>query len=155
MVEDYVDKAYLPSCRNYVSLVKDEFRAAKELADWRMRLMTRWGNLNIGEIRTETHDTVFVEEPILVEARVFLDGLTPADVRVEIYHGPVSQNSAFVSRRTTLMTPEKELGDGWHLYRGEVMPPEAGRFGFTVRILPHHPLLLDSHALGPIRWAGV
>jgi starch phosphorylase len=36
---------------------------------------------------------------------------------------------------------------------GEVQPSEAGRFGFTVRVLPHHPLLLDSHSLGLIRWA--
>jgi len=155
MVEDYVEKAYLPSCRNYVSLVKDDFKATKELAEWRMRLMTRWSNLAIADIRTETHATIFVEEPILVEARVHLDGLAPTDVRVEIYHGPVSQDSVFTHRRTTLMTQEKELGDGWHLYRGEVMPPEAGRFGFTVRILPHHPLLLDSHALGLIHWANV
>jgi len=98
---------------------------------------------------------VFVEEPILIEARVHLDGLAPADVRVEIYHGPVSQDCAFTLRRTTPMAQEKDLGDGWHLYRGEVMPPEAGRFGFTVRILPHHPLLMDSHALGLIHWANV
>jgi len=155
MVEDYVAKAYLPSCRNYLNTVKDDFKAAKELADWRMKIMTRWSNLAIKDIRTETHERVFVEEPILVEARVQLDGLTPSDVRVEIYHGPVAQDGSFVRRRTTLMTAEKDLGEGWHLYRGEVMPPEAGRFGFTVRILPHHPLLLDAHALGLLHWAYV
>jgi starch phosphorylase len=42
---------------------------------------------------------------------------------------------------------------GWHVFQGEILPLEAGRFGFTVRILPHHPLLLDSHSLGLIRWA--
>lgn len=153
MVEDYVEKAYLPSCRNYMNLVRDDFRGTKDLAEWRMRLMTRWGNLAIKEIRTETHSTVFVEEPILVEARIHLDGLSPSDVRVEVYHGPVSQDSAFTSRRTTVMAPEKDLGEGWHLYRGEVMPPEAGRFGFTVRILPQHPLLADAHSLGLVHWA--
>ena len=65
----------------------------------------------------------------------------------------MSQDSAFVKRKTSVMSPEKDLGDGWHLYRGEVLPAEAGRFGFTVRILPHHPLLLDSHALGLLHWA--
>ena len=51
---------------------------------------------------------------------------------------------------TTGTTP-----DGWYIYTGEIHPTEAGRFGFTVRILPHHPLLLDSHSLGLIRWAQV
>jgi len=52
------------------------------------------------------------------------------------------------------MTPDKDIGEGWFLYRGEVMPAEAGRFGFNVRILPYHPLLLDAHSLGLIHWAG-
>ena len=51
------------------------------------------------------------------------------------------------------MTLRGETPDGWHRYAGEIKPGEAGRFGFTVRILPHHPLLLDSHSLGLIRWA--
>ncbi len=153
MVEDYAERAYLPSCRNYQSLVEDDFRAAKDLAEWRMKLMTRWGNLAIREITTETHEKVFVEEPVLVEAQVQLDGLSPRDVQVEIYYGPVSQDSGFTSRKTAVMVSEKDLGDGWHLYRGEVLPAEAGRFGFTVRILPHHPLLLDAHALGLLHWA--
>ncbi|MBU1040686.1 MAG: alpha-glucan family phosphorylase [Proteobacteria bacterium] len=153
MVEDYTEKAYLPSCRNYQSLVRDEFGAAKDLAQWRMKLMTSWNKLSIRNISTETHEKVFVEEPVLVEAEVQLDGLTTRDVQVEIYYGPVAQDSAFTMRKTSVMTPEKDLGGGWHLYRGEVLPAEAGRFGFTVRILPHHPLLLDSHALGLLHWA--
>ncbi len=153
MVEDYVEHAYLPSWRNYQNLVHDDFSAAKELADWRMKLMTRWGNLRIQDIRTETHDQVFVEEPVLVEAKVYLDGLSTSDVRAEIYFGPVGQDSLFTRRSTAVMTPDKDLGEGWYLYRGEVMPSESGRFGFNVRLLPHHPLLLDAHSLGLIQWA--
>ena len=59
----------------------------------------------------------------------------------------------FSQRETTIMQPSGALQDGWQEFRGEVMPIEAGRFGFTVRILPHHPLLLDSHSLGLIKWA--
>ena len=52
-----------------------------------------------------------------------------------------------------IMSSEATTPDGWYHYAGEISPSEAGRFGFTVRILPHHPLLLDSHSLGLIRWA--
>ena len=51
------------------------------------------------------------------------------------------------------MKPASTTGDGWHVFKGQITPGEAGRCGFTVRILPHHPLLLDSHSLGLIRWA--
>ncbi len=51
------------------------------------------------------------------------------------------------------MAIREELGDGWWLFGGEVRASEAGRFGFTVRVMPHHPLLLDPHSLGLTHWA--
>jgi starch phosphorylase len=51
------------------------------------------------------------------------------------------------------MTKTGTTSDGWLTYSGEVAPDLTGKFGFTVRILPHHPLLLDPHSLGLIHWA--
>ena len=72
---------------------------------------------------------------------------------MEVYSGPVDFEGKFIQRETTIMQPGARTEDGWQLFTGEVMPIEAGRFGYTVRILPHHPLLLDSHSLGLIKWA--
>ena len=153
MVEDYTEKAYLPAFNNYKTMSKDDFKGAKELAAWRVELMTQWSSLKIRNIISEAHTDIYVQEPIIVSAEVFLNGLKTEDVQVEIYAGPVSQDRAFIGRKTIVMTPEEDLGAGWHLYQGEVLPNEAGRFGYTVRILPHHELLLDPHSLGLIHWA--
>ncbi len=153
MVEDYTEKAYLPAFNNYKTMSKDDFKGAKELAAWRVELMTQWSSLKIRNIISEAHTDIYVQEPIIVSAEVFLNGLKTEDVQVEIYAGPVSQDRAFIGRNTIVMTPEEDLGAGWHLYQGEVLPNEAGRFGYTVRILPHHELLLDPHSLGLIHWA--
>ncbi len=153
MVEDYTEKAYLPAFNNYNTMSKDEFKGAKALAAWRVELMTQWSSLKIRNIISEAHTDIYVQEPIIVSAEVFLNGLNTEDVQVEIYAGPVSQDRAFIGRKTIIMTPEEDLGAGWHLYQGEVLPSEAGRFGYTVRILPHHELLLDPHSLGLIHWA--
>ena len=51
------------------------------------------------------------------------------------------------------MRPEGEPEDGWQLYRGKLDAAEAGRFGFTVRAIPVHPLLPSSHSLGLLHWA--
>ncbi|SDL14670.1 starch phosphorylase [Maridesulfovibrio ferrireducens] len=153
MVEDYTEKAYLPAFNNYKTMAKDEFKGAKDLAAWRMELMTKWSSLKIRNIVSEVHTDIYVQEPIIISAEVFLNGLNTEDVQVEIYAGPVSQDREFIGRKTIIMTPEESLGAGWHLYQGEVLPSEAGRFGYTVRILPHHELLLDPHSLGLIHWA--
>ena len=153
MVEDYTEKAYLPAYSNYATMHKDNFKGAKDLAAWRMELMTKWSSLKVRNIASETHSDVYVEEPIIITAEVFLNGLTPDHVQVEIYSGPVGQDGKFARRDTVVMTQKEDMGGGWHAYQGEVLPHEAGRFGYTVRILPRHELLLDPHSLGLIHWA--
>jgi len=153
MVEDYAKVAYGPAIENYNRLVKKDFAAAKDLAQWRMDMMTKWSSLNIRNVKATEPQQVFVGEPIVITAEISLNGIKPQDVRVEVYSGPVDFEGKFTQRLTTIMQPGGNVEDGWQEFRGEVMPIEAGRFGFTVRILPHHPLLLDSHSLGLIKWA--
>ncbi len=153
MVEDYAKIAYVPALENYNRLVQDDYSAAKALAQWRMDMMTSWSSLQVRNVQATEPQQVFVGEPIVVAAEVYLDGIRPQDIRVEIYSGPVDYEGKFTQRETTIMQPTEKTSDGWQIFRGEVMPIEAGRFGYTVRILPHHPLLLDSHSLGLIKWA--
>ncbi|EGJ48519.1 alpha-glucan family phosphorylase [Desulfocurvibacter africanus] len=152
MVEEYSWRTYAPAYENYKRLVRDNFQPAKDLAAWRMDLMTKWSQIRIRNVRAAAGDQIHVKQPLVVEAEIFLDGLRPEDIQAEIYAGPLTQDGQFAQRTTTIMRNEGLAQDGWHLYRGQTMPGEAGRFGFTMRILPHHPLLLDPHSLGLIRW---
>ena len=153
MVEDYAKAGYGPAIANYDRLVQGDFAAAKDLASWRMDMMTKWSSLAIRDVRGAQEQQVFVGEPIVVTAQINLNGIRPEDVRVEVYSGPVDLEGKFATRETTLMEPSAPTPDGWQEFTGKVMPVEAGRFGYTVRILPHHPLLLDPHSLGLIKWA--
>jgi len=48
----------------------------------------------------------------------------------------------------------KERTDDLHArYRGEFQCEDAGRYGFTVRIVPSHEDLAASAELGRIAWA--
>jgi starch phosphorylase len=153
MVEDYAGKAYLPAYENYQTLMKNNYAPAKELAAWRMEIMTRWNQIKIRNVGTETPERLYVGEPFIVHGEIFLDGMSPKDVQAEIYAGPLNQQGDFTSRQISVMEAEGITDDGWHVFRGETDPREAGRFGFTVRIVPRHPLLLDPHSLGLISWA--
>jgi starch phosphorylase len=118
-----------------------------------MDMMTKWDGVRITRLDGEAKEQTFTGEPVEVRAEVALGGLRPEDVSVEIYSGPLDQSGQFTERSVTLMRHEKPLDDGAHLYKGEVIPDEPGRFGLTLRVLPCHPLLLDAHSLGLIRWA--
>ncbi len=153
MVEDYARNAYLPAYENFNRLMRDNFTPAKELAAWRMDIMTKWNQIRIRNVQAHPGKQIIAGERLPVEADVFLDGIRPADIRVEIYCGPLDNEGAFVQRRTMEMKPTGSTVDGWQHFQGETVPFEAGRFGFTVRIAPNHPLLLDPHSLGLICWA--
>ncbi len=153
MVMEYVQSAYVPAYENYLRLSANDFSAARELAAWRMDMMTRWSSVEIRNARANTDTQLHVDDSLIIEADVQLSGLPPENVMVEAYFGPVRQDGTFASRDIASMSPVKDLADGWVHYRGEATPPEAGRFGYTVRAVPAHPLLLDPHSLGLIRWA--
>lgn len=153
MVEEYARRAYLPSSESYVRLSADGHRPARELAEWRMKLLTSWGELGIRNIRSGSNGEMFVGEDLEVSAEILVRDLDIADIQVEIYTGPLDYTGSFSSRSTFIMHPEGQTEDGWHIYRGSAKPLSAGKFGFTVRILPCHPLLRDPHSLGLIFWA--
>ena len=153
MVEDYVQLAYLPAYKNYLALSRDDFTSAKDLAAWRMDLMTKWSDVKIRNVRSQTFDEIFAGDKVQVQAELFINGLRPEDISVEIYAGAVDVQGNFTNRRTETMQPKAQTSDGWIVYEGHITPDITGRFGFTVRVLPDHPLLLDPHCLGLIHWA--
>ncbi len=155
MVEDYANKAYLPAFENFKRLEKDTFQPAKDLAAWRMDLMTKWSGLQIRNVRSETPTRLVVDDSLDVEAEVFLNGIAPEHVNVQIYYGTVDHEGHFYNRLFNSMEPRATARDGWLRYTGTARPGQAGRFGYTVRIMPQHPLLLDPHSLGLVHWAPV
>ncbi|PTN38750.1 alpha-glucan family phosphorylase [Desulfonatronum sp. SC1] len=153
MVADYVKNAYQPAYKNSVSLMEESFAPAKQLASWRMEIMTKWNALRITNVQANVPNILHVTQAMDIQADVYLNGLNPEDVRVEIYAGPVTADGSFAQRGTACMDLTGPLKDGWYRYSGQFIPEAPGRFGFTVRMLPNHKLLLDPHSLGLIHWA--
>ena len=42
---------------------------------------------------------------------------------------------------------------GCYRYRGAIPSTESGAYGFSVRVVPTHPLLTQEHELRLIAWA--
>jgi starch phosphorylase len=51
------------------------------------------------------------------------------------------------------MTPVGDNGSGGLRYRGTFSCSTAGRYGFTVRVVPSHVDLINSVELGRVAWA--
>lgn len=153
MVQDYADEAYIPAMRSHMALCANEYTPARELSEWRMNIMTHWSDVAIKDVTISRTESVYVGEPLSVEARVYTAGIDLQYLHVAAYAGTVSPDQKFIHRNIFPLRPEGERVDGWQLYKGIVEPEEAGHFGFTVQAMPVHPLLPNKHTLGLIRWA--
>ena len=91
-------------------------------------------------------------EPVLVEARVRLGGLSAEQVRVELYHGPVSSTGEIYSPVRVEMKAGKSQG-GAYDYSVEVACEATGKHGYAVRVLPSHAGLVHPFVPGLVRWA--
>ena len=88
----------------------------------------------------------------IVTAEVALGRLTPGDVAVELVHGSVGATDEMTSTSVIPMHHEGE-DNGRQRYVGTFSCERAGRYGFTVRVVPSHEDLLTHAELGRVIWA--
>ena len=85
-------------------------------------------------------------------ASVELGPITPEDVVVELYHGPLDANGQIQQAHRTEMTRSAAEGDGTHRYVGSIVAQSCGQQGFAVRVLPRNPNVDLRLEPGLIRW---
>jgi starch phosphorylase len=53
----------------------------------------------------------------------------------------------------SVLNASGQNGDGSYLYQGSVPASESGAYGFSVRVVPTHPNLMQAHELRLIAWS--
>jgi starch phosphorylase len=152
MVRDYVEELYEPTARQADRLAADEFKPARELAAWKARVLAAWEGVEILSVETEV-SVASLGTDRSVEAEVAMGSLSADDVEVQLVHGPVGQHDEIEHPTITRMTPVEENGTGSLRYGGVFSCDTAGRYGFTVRVVPSHSDLIVSVELGRVAWA--
>lgn len=150
MIREYVDGHYTPAAQSMRAMFDDDFRGARELADYRSRLQAAWNRVRVGDTEMSVdHGTPLLGGQVTVRARVDLAGLDPSDVDVEVVVGRVDDNDVLHDFVTASMKP---IGDD--RYAAAVTLPHAGPAGYNVRVLPRHALLSEPAELGKVVLAG-
>ncbi len=150
MVTEYAQGLYAPAARAAVEVAESGYAGAKEVAAYRARLNAAWPQVEIvGVDASGLPDTPVVGAPMTVRAGVELAGLDPADVIVQAVVGQVDETDDLTAAETVAMEHIESV-DGVDRFEAVVALPSAGLTGYTVRVLPHHPLLASPAELGKI-----
>jgi starch phosphorylase len=161
---DYTRGLYQPAIGQYRRLAAEEFTGARTLAEWKQRVRAAWPKVSLKLLHDATRDLPRGER-LRLSVAVALNGLGPADVRVEFLGRrllpqadrtppPLSsfdQPAANGLWRSTLSAADGGEG-GDTVFALDVEPEECGQFATEVRIYPWHELLTHPYELGLMKW---
>ncbi|MFP5320822.1 MAG: alpha-glucan family phosphorylase [Acidimicrobiia bacterium] len=151
MVKEYTTALYEPAAEHVDRMAGDGHARARRMAEWKQRIAGEWSNVRVEGVESDAAVPGIGDERA-VEATVALGGLRPDDVVVQLVHGTVGSGDELESPSITAMTAG-DVRDGTVRYRGTFACDSAGRYGFTVRVLPAHEDLAASAEMGRIAWA--
>ncbi|MGW4079821.1 alpha-glucan family phosphorylase [Streptomyces asiaticus] len=150
MVREYVERLYAPAARSHRALTLE---AAAELARWKTRIRAAWPDVAVDHV--EAHLTppapggaAELGSTLSLRARVRLGTLDPADVEVQAVAGRVDDTDHITDATHIPLKPTAGPDlEGSRLYEAPLALNRTGPFGYTIRVLPTHPLL--SHPAEP------
>ncbi|MGK5531172.1 alpha-glucan family phosphorylase [Streptomyces sp. URMC 129] len=147
MVTDYVETLYRPAAEASERLAAHDFAPARRLAAWSDTVRDAWPGVRVDRLQARTV-TLLPHDGRLVglRAEVELGPLSPEDVGVLAYCGPVDDAGELVDPVSATMTP---TADGT-AYEAVLTPPHSGVLGCSARVLPRHELL-GPDGLGLVR----
>jgi starch phosphorylase len=151
MVRDYTTRLYEPAAAGADRLAKERYAPARALAAWKRRVRAAWDQVRITGVSSET-TTAELGCVRTVTALVRLGSLEPSDVAVQLLHGPVGQGDELLDPKVVTLDHVGSGDEGSARYEGGFACDEAGRYGFTVRVLPHHTDLASDVELGRVVW---
>jgi len=168
MVRQYVADYYVPAARASRALADgatgpvgaaesasragygggSNFPGAARLAEWKQRVTQAWPGVRVDLVETDDGDPC-PGAKLAIRAGVSLGDLSPDDVCVELVYGRPGDDDEISDPVRAELELESAPGPGsvaW--YRGEAILGQPGAFGYTVRVLPHHPLLASPAEMG-------
>jgi starch phosphorylase len=154
MVKEYTERLYIPAAQSHGNFSQNGCEPATNLSQWKSHMRKVWPQVRIYDVQVGNKDrqNILVGESLQVSAHVNLGDVDPSHVRVEAYHGE-ADNGGIKNPSVTVLNPSGRNGDGSYVYQGLVPASESGAYGFSVRVVPTHPNMMQPHELRLITWS--
>ncbi|MFM8598123.1 MAG: alpha-glucan family phosphorylase [Mycobacterium sp.] len=158
MVRDYTEQYYVPAAqalRHTVAPIDGlPYGHARELTAYRMRVREAWPGVAVTDVdSTGLPDTPLLGSKLTLTAAVELAGLRPDEVVVQAVLGRVDADGTLLRPDYVDMVHTGSGEGGTEIFTTTTPLPRAGAVGYTVRVLPHHPLLASDSELGLVALA--
>jgi len=153
MLEDYCHTLYFPAARRFRQLSSEGSQRGVALSEWFDHVRGSWHQLRIVAVESNVDRSLPITVPIEVRADIALGALSPDDLSVTIYHGPVGPDGRLHRHEVAHMEPGEIGPDGICRFEGSFRSSRSGLHGYTIRISPRHPDLSGSHVAELALWS--
>jgi len=152
MVRQYADQFYMPANERSHRMLGDNLARARGVNDYKRRVRENWDAIKVESIDADVTEPLGISEPLKLRAEVQLGDLSPDDVRVQVYVGPMDVHGNIVEGETGDLACQEDLGGGRFRYAGEMTLRNSGQHGFAVRVVPGHEDMPTPFEPGLIVW---
>jgi starch phosphorylase len=157
MVREYTERLYTKAAAAERVMSARDHEAARELSAFKQRMTAHWPAVQVVHVESGgLDDTPQVGDSLHLRAQVQLDGISPADVSVEVVYGQAGTGDELRDVATFALSPSTTSATdaaGVVLFEGTLALSSAGAFGYTVRVVPKHAHLASPAELGLIATA--
>jgi starch phosphorylase len=132
-VRQYTEEQYIPAATAYAARASDDTKLTEFLA-WQEQIAQYWKDVHFGALNVTAQDG-----DLTFEVEVYLGGLDPSAVRIELYAEP--QNGLPAFRQEMHLSAPPAVSSGLYSFSTRT-PGTRDAIDFTPRILPYHVLAL-------------
>jgi starch phosphorylase len=143
-VREYVERYYIPASAAFRERAADKGAAGVQVVNWQQIMRNKWTNLHFGDVKVETKG-----EWRLFEVQVYLNGISPDAVHVELYAEESHGGNPF---RLEMGRDRQLVGaENGYIYTGRVSAARAAE-DYTVRVIPHRTGIAVPLEAAQILW---
>lgn len=130
-VRDYFEQYYVPAAKKVRERTAAKGSQGTHIANWKHSLIQNWGKVRFNEVNVETKEDQYV-----FEIQVYLDGIDPNNVELELYAGGTDHLESVKQKMKLVRQLEGE--PNFYVYHG-VVPANRSDKDYTARIIPFFP----------------
>ena len=152
MLDDYTKDIYIP----LMNVTKNSYSDLTNVATyntWKSEIAKAFNDIKISQDKSNSNDiTVNAGKIITVKCNIEIpENITIDSIDPQVYYGKITMSGVVDDIQVLPMKLEKEE-NGIYTFSSKINLKSGGDYGYTFRIIPKHPMLLNQMDLNLIKW---
>ena len=152
MVVDYTNKLYMP----LINLSREYFNnieTVEQYDSWKKSMYTNWEDISITQLNNLDNISIDAGNNIDVMCNLNLPHIDVENVETQVYYGKIQENGTVENIKIIPMNLiNSDDNERNYTFAAKIELNTGGNYGYTFRVMPKHPMLLDSENMDLIKW---